>query len=533
MANPHRQLLRTIRSGRDLLTRTFIHVPGIGRTTEAQLLKRGMRWGDLLQAPRRELSELRIPRHTPKVLEESYRALENRDARYFTRLLPRSEWWRLYRSFEDKALFLDIETTGLSHYYDDLTLVGLYDGTRVTTLLAGQDLHHLPKHLESFDLLITFNGALFDLPFLKNKFPSLNLPPVHIDLRYVLKRLGHVGGLKQIERRLGIRRAKDLEDCDGLMATVLWGRYLRGEVGALELLVKYNASDTTSLRPIARYAYDRLASRVLQTRSTSERLPARPAPRIFVSATKVDAAHLRLTVGDSETVFQLPAPPRPFVTLNSLTARIPNPAKTPRIIGIDLRALETRPTGWALIKGDMAETKIFYTDGDLFRETLACEPDIVSIDAPLTLPEGRCCVRDNCSCRSKGIVRECERILWRRGVKVYPSLLPSMQRLTERGIRLTTRLRDLGVTVIESYPGAAQDIMRIPRKGASLEDLRRGLGAFGVRGRFLNEHVTHDELDAITSAVVGYFYLSGDVEPLGNEKEGYLIIPRLASRSVL
>ncbi|MFQ5924277.1 MAG: hypothetical protein ACE5M4_15680 [Anaerolineales bacterium] len=102
-----------------------------------------------------------------------------------------------------------------------------------------------------------------------------------------------------------------------------------------------------------------------------------------------------------------------------------------------------------------------------------------------------------------------------------------MQKLTERGIGLAAQLRQLGYKVIESYPGAAQDIMRIARKKSSLDDLRRGLGDFGVRGRFLSEEVSHDELDAITSGVVGYFYLAGDFEPLGNRQEGYLIVPRL------
>ena len=102
-----------------------------------------------------------------------------------------------------------------------------------------------------------------------------------------------------------------------------------------------------------------------------------------------------------------------------------------------------------------------------------------------------------------------------------------MQKLTERGIYLAATFRRLGFTVIESYPGAAQDIMRIPRKKSSLDDLKRGLAAFGIHGAFLSGQASHDELDAITSAVVGYFYLTGDFEGLGNEQENYLIIPRL------
>src|SRR5439155_9544460 len=127
----------------------------------------------------------------------------------------------------------------------------------------------------------------------------------------------------------------------------------------------------------------------------------------------------------------------------------------------------------------------------------------------------RCCASDSCRCRSSfGIARECERILWKRGVRVYPCLLPSMQALTLRGIRLATQLREFGINVIESYPGAAQDIMRIPRKRASLTDLRDGLVAFGLGGPFVNSVLGHDELDAITSALVGYFYLTGDAEEL-------------------
>jgi len=37
--------------------------------------------------------------------------------------------------------------------------------------------------------------------------------------------------------------------------------------------------------------------------------------------------------------------------------------------------------------------------------------------------------------------------------------------------------------------------------------------------------VTHDELDALTSALAGYFYLAGWYEAIGNPAEGYLILP--------
>jgi predicted nuclease with RNAse H fold/dephospho-CoA kinase len=126
-----------------------------------------------------------------------------------------------------------------------------------------------------------------------------------------------------------------------------------------------------------------------------------------------------------------------------------------------------------------------------------------------------------------GIMRMSERVLKRRGINVYPCLLPSMQRLTERGIRLAATLRERGIRVIECYPGAAQDIMGIPRKGAGEEWLKLGLGDFGITGAYTADRVTHDELDAITCSAVGFFHLAGLTEGIGGEGEEPMIIPDL------
>ena len=69
--------------------------------------------------------------------------------------------------------------------------------------------------------------------------------------------------------------------------------------------------------------------------------------------------------------------------------------------------------------------------------------------------------------------------------------------------------------------------MRIPRKGAGPEWLKTGLRDFGVSGDYEQSAVTHDELDAITSALVGTFHLTGMTEGLGTEDEPPLIIPQL------
>ncbi len=60
----------------------------------------------------------------------------------------------------------------------------------------------------------------------------------------------------------------------------------------------------------------------------------------------------------------------------------------PRVVGIDLRSKDHRPTGWALCNGSQSETKVFYTDEEILNATLQAKPDLVSIDAPLFLPRG-------------------------------------------------------------------------------------------------------------------------------------------------
>ena len=126
------------------------------------------------------------------------------------------------------------------------------------------------------------------------------------------------------------------------------------------------------------------------------------------------------------------------------------------------------------------------------------------------------------------IYRKCELALKRMGISVFWCLLPSMKMLTLRGIKLANGLREAGCRVIESYPGAAQDILRIPRKKASLTELKWGLSRAGVTGDFLTADITHDEVDAITSALVGLFYLADHYIALGTVAEDFLIVPRSA-----
>ena len=119
--------------------------------------------------------------------------------------------------------------------------------------------------------------------------------------------------------------------------------------------------------------------------------------------------------------------------------------------------------------------------------------------------------------------RPCDRELLRRGIRFFPITLGPMRLLTERGIRLKRALTRRSYSVIEVYPGAAQDIWHTGRKQDGLSKLRKGLEKLGIKG--LNKKMSGDELDAITAALVGELLLRGKAEVLGDFKRGAIVIP--------
>lgn len=217
------------------------------------------------------------------------------------------------------------------------------------------------------------------------------------------------------------------------------------------------------------------------------------------------------------------------IKLNDLIKRIKRNGYKALAVGIDLTGTETRPSGICILDEEIAYLSMLKTNEEIVSKVIAVNPSVVSIDSPLGLPKGRDCAEDSCCCRKYGIMRECERILKRRGINVYPCLIPSMQSLTMRGIKLANTFEDKGLLVIESYPGAAQDILGFPRKRVDLKTLEMDLIKMGIKPLSGRSVITHDELDALTSALVGYFYLADLYEAIGDPEERCLIIPDLRS----
>jgi len=188
-----------------MLKRTFIHLPGVGPRREAHFWRQGVEtWEDLLAARRvHGLSWDRV-KLLKKDLRESVEHVD--EPAYFAPRLASSEHWRLFRACRPRVGYLDIETTGTFWPGLLVTVVGLYDGVTMRQFVQGYNLQEFPRALEQFDLLVTFNGTQFDLPVLRAYFMDLALPPLHVDLRFLLARLGYKGGLKKIEPRFGIHR---------------------------------------------------------------------------------------------------------------------------------------------------------------------------------------------------------------------------------------------------------------------------------------------------------------------------------------
>ena len=238
-----------------MLRNTYIHIPGIGVTTELQIWKSGIKdWEDFLN----NHGLLRVPKTKKKLLfsgiEESIDQLSGGNHVFFANRLKPRDHWRAYRYFKEKTAFVDIETTGLSPQFDSITMVGIYDGKETKTFIKGIDLDEVPSEFAKYKQLVTFNGARFDLPFIEREFPGF-FNHLHVDLLYPLKRSGHCGGLKKIERALGITRSKETEEITGFDAVRLWRRYERGDEEALDILIKYNKEDVVNLEKIIEIAY--------------------------------------------------------------------------------------------------------------------------------------------------------------------------------------------------------------------------------------------------------------------------------------
>ncbi|MGB3907545.1 MAG: ribonuclease H-like domain-containing protein [Methanomethylovorans sp.] len=253
-----------------MLESTYIHMPMIGTAIEKRIWTCGVRkWEEFLC----EKDSVPIPDKKKSLIcagiVDSLDRLKAKDHTFFACSLPSSEHWRAYRHFSDDVACVDIETTGLSPCYDNITVVGIYNGKEAKTYIKGINLEEIVEELPKYKALITFNGARFDLPFIKREFPEIKIDQLHIDLMYPLRRIGLSGGLKKIEQVLGLSRSEGTTGLSGFDAVRLWREYERGNSRSLDLLIKYNHEDIKNLRYIIDMVYDRLVENKFGQAETS------------------------------------------------------------------------------------------------------------------------------------------------------------------------------------------------------------------------------------------------------------------------
>jgi len=242
-----------------MLQNSFIHIPGIGEVTERRLWAKGlMTWDDFLNNQQGSGLNIQKREAISRYLFLSKEALSSHDYCFFEDCFPNREKWRLFHEFKGHVAYLDIETTGLSPWEGYITVIGLYDGEKEKTFVMGDNLHVFADEIAKYKVIVTFNGARFDIPFIKQSL-NTQLDQIHIDLMYPLKRLGYSGGLKAIEQTLGIFRPTDIENIDGFEAVRLWFDYHRNDnKSALKKLIRYNLEDTRNLKNLMELVYERL-----------------------------------------------------------------------------------------------------------------------------------------------------------------------------------------------------------------------------------------------------------------------------------
>lgn len=134
---------------------------------------------------------------------------------------------KIKKAFNNKTYcFFDIETTGFSRYKDKVILIGILyptsTGMKIIQLFADKledENELLVKFIglvSKFDVLVSFNGDIFDIPFLNKRFKYNNIDYLidnkkNIDLLKVVrnhKDLLELDNckLKSVEKSLGINR---------------------------------------------------------------------------------------------------------------------------------------------------------------------------------------------------------------------------------------------------------------------------------------------------------------------------------------
>jgi len=189
-----------------------------------------------------------------------------------------------------------------------------------------------------------------------------------------------------------------------------------------------------------------------------------------------------------------------------------------KIMGIDLAGKVDNPTGICVLNADkISGYEIYlgtlYSDEEVLEKISAVQPSLIVVDAPLSLPKGRCCLEKECECAVGGHFRQSEREIRRYG-SVLPLTFTGMKMLTMRGVGMARALSGK-FQLKETHPRTVQKIL-------GWENLKNELENYFHLLPDASEH----ELDAAIAALTGFFYFNDCYRELGDVDEGTIILPR-------
>jgi len=212
--------------------------------------------------------------------------------------------------------------------------------------------------------------------------------------------------------------------------------------------------------------------------------------------------------------------------------------KYPTFFGIDLTSTEAKPSACVGLDGELQLVYFgFPTENrDIVAILNFYSPQVIAIDAPLSLPLGLCCLEQGCPCKPKfpRKNRQCDQELRQQGIPCYPTSKKSfIKDLIYRGIELKASIgREVKQAgqVIEVYPFASKVCLfgkTMPQKTTKqgISFLRDKLGEILPGLKFYLNMFDHDLCDAAVAAYTALLHHQNRVKALGNSKEGLLFIP--------
>lgn len=241
-----------------MIRKSFIFLEKIGKLKEKKIWKQGITdWEGFLKAEKiNGVSKFKKHYYDQKIKEASIE-LSKDNYNHFVDKLPNKEMWRLYPEIKDESCLLDLEVDS----YGKVILIGISDEYNTNFFVKGVNLELVKKWLEKYKLVITFNGSSFDLPKMRKQL-GIEINKPHIDLKPLCIKLGLKGGLKKIEKVLGLKRPTKLLG----NPVELWRAFhASGDKEYLDLLIEYNKEDVENLKFVMEHVYRELEHKLQQT----------------------------------------------------------------------------------------------------------------------------------------------------------------------------------------------------------------------------------------------------------------------------